>query len=108
MRTSMRFSTRFLSNLAFVSMLIALCARAEDVVEETTVDDAGIVETCGEGGGLDPCRDADGETYQHADDPNFIKLDSTQQLEKSSQQIRNESPKQLDKTIEQIEDDEKN
>ena len=75
MRTSMRFSTRFLSNLAFVSMLIAGCARAEDVVEETTVDDAGIVETCGEGGGLDPCRDADGETYQHADDPNYIKLD---------------------------------
>lgn len=83
-------------------------ARASDVVEEETVDDDGIVETCGEGDGLNPCRDADGETWKHADDPDYIKLDSTQQLEQSSAEIRNESPKELEKTIEAIEAGEKN
>lgn len=82
-------------------------ARA-DIVEEEAVDDDGIVEECGEGDGLKPCRDADGETWKHADDPDYIKEDSTQQLEKSSAEIRNESPKELEKTIEQIEDGEKN
>jgi len=82
-------------------------ARA-DVVEEEAVDDDGIVEECGEGDGLKPCRDADGETWKHADDRDYIKEDSTQQLEKSSAEIRNESPKDLEKTIEQIEDGEKN
>lgn len=104
----MRFSMRPVSILAAVLILIAGYVRAEDVVEETTVDDDGIVEECGDGPGLQPCRDAEGETWKHADDPNYIKLDSTQQLEQSSQQIRDESPKDLEKTIEQIEDDEKN
>ena len=95
----------------FVAMLLlgaGNLARAADVVEEESVDEDGIVEECGEGDGLQPCRDADGETWKHADDPDYIKEDSTQQLEKSSAQIRNETPQQLEKTIEQIEDDEKN
>ena len=83
-------------------------ARASDVVEEGAVDDDGIVEECGDGPGLSPCRDADGETWKHADDPDYIKEDSTQQLDKSSAQIRNESPQELEKTIEQIEADQKN
>ena len=83
-------------------------ARASDVVEEEAVDDDGIVEECGDGPGLSPCRDAEGETWKHADDPDYIKEDSTQQLDKSSAQIRNESPQELEKTIEQIEADQKN
>ncbi len=94
----------------FIAMLLLGAgnfARAADVVEEETVDDNGIVEECGEGDGLNPCRDADGETWKHADDPDYIKEDSTQQLEQSSEQIRDESPKDLEKTIEQIEAHEK-
>jgi hypothetical protein len=93
----------------FATLLIGAVnlARA-DIIEEEAVDDDGIVEECGEGDGLKPCRDADGETWKHADDPDYIKEDSTQQLEKSSAEIRNESPKELEKTIEQIEDNEKN
>ena len=95
----------------FIAMLLLGAgnfARAGDVVvEEETVDDNGIVEECGEGAGLNPCRDADGETWKHADDPDYIKEDSTQELEQSSAQIRNESPKELEKTIEQIEAHEK-
>ena len=56
----------------FVAMLLLGAgnfARAGDVVEEETVDENGIVEECGEGDGLQPCRDADGETWKHADDP---------------------------------------
>jgi hypothetical protein len=98
-------ATVFAATLLFGAASIA---RAGDVIEEETVDDDGIVETCGEGDGLKPCRDADGETWNHADDPDYIKEDSTQQLEKSSAEIRNESPKELEKTIQQIEDGEKN
>ena len=95
---------------AFAALLIAnACAYADDVVvEETTMEPDGVVETCGSGDGLNPCRDADGETWKHADDPDYIKVDSTQQLEQSSAAIRAESPKELEKTIQQIEDDEKN
>ncbi len=97
---------RVIGNAVLLMMLIASCA--SDVVEEETyVDPGGIVEECGDAPGLDPCRDADGETWKHADDPNYIKTDSTQQLEKSSAEIRNESPKELEKTIQQIEDDER-
>ena len=95
----------------FIAMLLlgaGNLARASDVVEEEAVDDDGIVEECGDGPGLSPCRDAEGETWKHADDPDYIKEDSTQQLDKSSAQIRNESPKELEKTIEQIEADQKN
>ena len=97
------------STLVTVFMAILLLgagnfARADVVVEEETIDDNnGVVEECGEGAGLNPCRDADGETWKHADDPDYIKEDSTQQLEQSSEQIRDESPKELEKTIEQIE-----
>ena len=104
----MRISSRPVSILAVALILVAGHVRAEDVVEETTVDDDDTVEECGNGPGLQPCRDAEGETWKHADDPDYVKLDSTQQLEKSSQQIRDESPKELEQTIQQIEDDEKN
>jgi hypothetical protein len=97
---------RLLKQGAIALTLITGVALA-DVIEETTVNEDGTIETCGEGDGLHPCRDAEGETYAHADDPNYVKLDSTQQLEQSSEQIRDESPKELEKTIQQIEDDEK-
>ena len=96
---------RVIPNAVLLVMLLGSCA--SDVIEEETyVDPGGIVEECGDAPGLDPCRDAEGETWKHADDPNYIKTDSTQQLEKSSAEIRDESPKELEKTIQQIEDDE--
>lgn len=103
----MRLSIRPVSFLAVTLILFAGHVRADDVVEETAVDDDGVVEECGDGPGLSPCRDAEGETWKHADDPDYIKVDSTQQLERSSEQIRDESPKELEQTIQQIEDDEK-
>jgi hypothetical protein len=94
--------------VAVAALLIAnACVRADDVVEEDeSVGPGGAVEVCGEGDGLNPCRDGQGETWKHADDPDYIKVDSTQQLEQSSAAVRAEDPKQLEKTIEQIEDDE--
>jgi hypothetical protein len=92
----------------FAALLVGnACAFADDIVEEEeTVSPDGVVETCGQGDGLNPCRDADGETWKHADDPDYIKVDSTQQLEQSSAAIRAEDPKELERTIQQIEDDE--
>ena len=99
---------RAILNASFAVMLLVGAAgvRAGDAEAETVVEPDGVVETCGQGDGLNPCRDAEGETWKHDDDPDYIKLDSTQQLEQSSAEIRNESPQELEKTIQQIEDDE--
>lgn len=97
---------RVMPKTLLLVMLLGSCA-SDIVEEETYVDPGGIVEECGDAPGLDACRDAEGETWKHADDPNYIKADSTQQLEQSSAEIRNESPKELEKTIQQIEDDER-
>jgi len=105
----MRHTLRLAASLVFASLwVVSQSVRADDIVlEDTTVGPGDVVETCGEGDGLNPCRDNQGETWQHADDPNYVKLDSTQQLDQSSAAIRAESPKQLEETIQQIEDDEK-
>ena len=107
MTPSLRRLPRALPIVGTAFLLAASMLRADIVAEETTVEPDGQVVTCGEGDGLDPCRDSQGETWQHADDPNYVKVDSTQQIEDSSAAIRAESPKELEKTIQQIEDDEK-
>ena len=58
---------------------------------------------CGVGPGLSPCRDASGETYADELDPNYVELDSNEELRKSSAEIRNESPEELERTIEGLE-----
>jgi len=94
---------RILLHAAFSLMLLASCAN--DVVEEQVDVEDGAVVTCGEGDGLNPCIDANGETEAEAMDPNYIKPDTTSELEKSSAEIRAEDPKELEKTIEGMEDD---
>jgi hypothetical protein len=80
-------------------LLLASCA---DAVVEEQVD--GDVVTCGEGDGLSPCLDPNGETMSQAENPDYLGSDSTEQIEQSSAEIRNETPKELDKTIEEMED----
>lgn len=71
--------------------------------EERVPYDHGIARECGESPGLSPCRDASGETYAEELDPNYVGLDSNEELRESAETIRNESPKELEKTIEGLE-----
>lgn len=94
---------RILLHAAFSLLLLASCGN--DIVEEQVdVEPDGAVVTCGEGDGLNPCLDPNGETEQEAMDPAYVKPDTTSEMEKSSAEIRAESPKELEKTIEEIED----
>ena len=94
---------RILLHATFSLMLLASCAN--DLVEEQVdVEGDGAVVTCGEGDGLNPCIDPNGETLNEAEDPAYVNQDTTSEMEKSSAEIRAESPKELEKTIEDIED----
>jgi hypothetical protein len=84
-------------------MLLLLSSCANDIIEEQVDVENGVVVTCGEGDGLNPCIDVNGETTAEEMDPAYIKLDSTSELEKSSAEIRAETPKELEKTIEGLE-----
>ena len=80
---------RNIASLAFALTVLTGCARGE-VYEERVTHDHGVARECGEGAGLSPCRDASGETYAEEMDPNYIGLESKEELEKSSAKIRNE------------------
>lgn len=93
---------RIALHAVFSLLLLASCANA--VVEEQVDGVDGDVVTCGEGDGLSPCLDPNGETMSQAENPDYLGGDSTEQIEQSSAEIRNETPKELDKTIEEMED----
>ena len=93
---------RNLGNLIFALTVLTGCAGGE-VYEERVTYDHGVARECGEGPGLSPCRDASGETYAEEMDPNYVGLESNEDLEKSSAKIRNESTEELEKTIEGLE-----
>jgi hypothetical protein len=95
---------RIVAHAAFSLLLLASCA--SDLVEEQVDVGDGVVTTCGEGEGLTPCLDPNGETASEAENPDYISTDSTGALEKSSAEIRDETPKELEKTIESMEDSE--
>jgi hypothetical protein len=90
------------SNLILALTLISGCAGGE-VSEERVTYEHGVAHECGVGPGLSPCRDASGETYADELDPNYVGLDSNEELRESSTEIRNESPEELEGTIEGLE-----
>jgi hypothetical protein len=93
---------RIALHAAFPLLLLASCANA--VVEEQVDDVDGDVVTCGEGDGLSPCLDPNGDTMSEAENPDYLGGDSTEQIEQSSAEIRNETPKELERTIDEIEE----
>jgi hypothetical protein len=82
--------------------VLAGCAGG-GVYEESVSYDNGVARECGDGPGLQPCRDADGETYAEETDPDFIELDSNEDLAESAERIRNETPQELEQTIRSME-----
>jgi hypothetical protein len=87
-----------------VVSLLLLASCANDLVEEQVDVVDGVVTECGEGDNLNPCLDPNGETEAEALNPDYVKMDSTSALEKSSAEIRDETPKELEKTIEAMEE----
>lgn len=74
-----------------------------NVVEERVTVDDGAVKVCGEGDGLDPCLDANGQTYNEEVHGPSIDSESDSELAAEAARIRAESPTELNKTIGEME-----
>ncbi|RLA45981.1 MAG: hypothetical protein DRR04_12255 [Gammaproteobacteria bacterium] len=73
------------------------------LVEERVTEENGFYEACGEGAGLLPCRDINGQTYDEEVRGPSIDSESTDELAVEAARIRHESPAQLQQTIGELE-----
>ena len=84
----------------FVGCGLFACANAE--MEEERVDvHNGVPEVCGEGGGLNPCRDVDGETFEQE-----LTVDTTPDLGSNKQmehQVDKLKKEPIEREIEDLE-----
>jgi hypothetical protein len=88
-----------------VSLLTVAGAGSAQVVEEITTIENGVMETCGDGPGLEPCPDID-DGWDGYDEkmtgPDF-KAEEDEKMAEQAARIRNESPEELEKTISELE-----
>ena len=70
-----------------------------NVVEERITDEGGAINVCGEGEGLEPCLDANGQTYAEEAKGPSMASESDDELAAEAARVRAESPQALDKTI---------
>jgi hypothetical protein len=75
-----------------------------NVVEERVTVENGAVKVCGEGDGLQPCLDANGQTYAQEVKGPGIDSESEEELAAGAARIRAESPEELNKTIKAMEE----
>lgn len=73
------------------------------IVEERVTERNGIYESCGVGGGLSPCRDINGQTYDEEVRGPSINEESTEELAAEAARVRHENPEQLQQTISDLE-----
>jgi hypothetical protein len=74
-----------------------------NIVEERVTVEDGAVKVCGEGDGLDPCLDANGQTYAQEVRGPGIDDESESELAAEAARVRAESPEELNKTISEME-----
>ena len=74
-----------------------------DLVEERITEENGFYEACGEGAGLLPCRDINGQTYAEEVRGPSINEESVDELAAEAARIRNESPQELQQSIGEME-----
>jgi len=91
-----------LAALSFWAVSLPLHAQS-GIVEERVSDENGFIQSCGEGAGLSPCRDINGETYDEVVRGPSINQESTDELAAEAAHIRHESPAELEKTIGELE-----
>ncbi len=70
-----------------------------NVVEERVTYENGAVKVCGEGDGLEPCLDANGQTYAEEARGPSMDDESDDELAAEAARVRAESPAELNKTI---------
>lgn len=74
-----------------------------NVVEERATYANGAVRICGEGDGLSPCLDANGQTYAEEAHGPDLDSESDAELAAEAARIRAESPRELEQTIGEME-----
>lgn len=74
-----------------------------NIVEESVTVEDGVVKVCGEGAGLEPCLDANGQTYAQEVKGPGIDDESDSELEAEAARVRAETPEQLNQTIDDVE-----
>lgn len=92
--------------LLFCLPLASALAQPNDdtnVVEEQVTVQGGAVKVCGEGDGLQPCLDADGQTYAQEAKGADVATESDAELAAGAASIRAETPEELNKTIKEME-----
>jgi hypothetical protein len=87
--------------LLFLPLASALAQPDSDtnVVEERVTDQDGAIKVCGEGDGLQPCLDANGQTYAEEAKGASMADESDDELAAEAARVRSESPAKLDETI---------
>jgi hypothetical protein len=75
-----------------------------NVVEERVTVENGAVEVCGEGDGLQPCLDANGQTYAQEAKGADVTTESDAELAAGAARVRAETPEELNKTIKEMEE----
>ena len=84
-----------------VALCLLACASGGQVYEERITESHGIVEACGEGAGLDPCRDASGETYAEEMDPESkLRTESNEEMAEESARLRGETNEEFNEEYE--------
>ncbi len=100
--TSIRFAcaTALLFSL---SLNNAIAQEEGNIVGEKITVEGGAIKVCGEGGGLDPCLDAQGQTYAQEVRGPGIDDETEATLAAEAARIRAQSPEELNKTISEME-----
>ena len=88
-----------------VMLLLASCADSGGLAVERIDEQSGFYTVCGQGVGLSPCRDGNGETFSQElnDTRDLTNEEANAALEAQAAEIRSESPEELEKTIEALE-----
>ena len=96
--------SRRLAALLLALPLAGAFAQTEgNVVEGRVTYEGGAIKVCGEGDGLEPCLDANGQTYSEEVHGASLDSESDNELAAEAARIRAENPAQLDETIGELE-----
>ena len=89
---------------ALAALLASLSSHAQvEVTSERITERNGLYTVCGNGEGMQPCRDRAGETYEEEMHGPDIQAEGSEELAEQAERIRNESPEELEATITEME-----
>jgi len=90
-----------LGYLALTVAILSACAGNTEVEgERVTVQNGMVTNVCGEGGGLQECKDYNNRTYSENLE---MKEPTDKQMAGEAAKVRSESPEELERTISELE-----